>query len=183
MPSHRHQRPAPQRGARPAQQPQRQPGGVPAGPSVSSTVQAMDAQLRLIAQRIKVIENNEQVIGQTLVSQKKKMAELEKRIAEGGGGGAKVDTGAIKAELRAEFQAEIDRIQSSQQLQVSDYNKGASQEQMAELEDLKKRIEELSQSVAEMKYIVGSLNPMEYVTIEDVNQIVSQKLRERGGTL
>ena len=179
MPPEHHRRPAPAGGA-----PQHQPGGMPAGPSMSSTMQALDAQLRLIAQRIKAMENNEQIIGQTLVSHKKKISEIEKAAMEGGTG-AKVDSEKIKSDLRAEFQREMASMGSSAQLKVDDYPGGrpASKEGKAEMEALKRKVDSMEQSLSEIKYIVGSLNPMEYVTIEELNQLIEQKLRSREGNI
>lgn len=46
-------------------------------------LQALDSKMRVVAQRMKIIEKNEQIIGKTLISHNKKLKELED--AMGGG--------------------------------------------------------------------------------------------------
>ena len=142
--------------------------------SLSSTLQALDAQIRLLAQRIKVIENNQQVVGQTLVKQNKKIKELEQMIASSSGG--KIDLSSVKEELKSELEKELSSIAAVAPPRVEEIGAPSSKE---DIENLRQRVKELEQAVSEIKYVLETINPMEYVTIEDVGDIVERKLREK----
>ena len=48
---------------------------------IIAEVHALDSKVRVIAQRMKIIEKNEQIIGKTLISHNKALKELEKEIS------------------------------------------------------------------------------------------------------
>ncbi len=168
MPSQRpHQRP--QQASAPSMGQQQQ------GSSVSSSISALDAKLKLIAQRIKIIENNVQVMSRTMVSHNKKLKDLEVAVAAGGGG--KVDLDALKKTLREELQGDIASAQTpAAPLMIDDYNRGGGSAP-EEVKELKKELAQIRSQVEEMKYVVDTLNPMEYVTLEDINDVIDRKIR------
>ncbi len=55
--------------------------------AVKTDVKTLDAKLGLVAERIRMIEKNEEVIGRTLVSLNEKIKKLEERGGAGAGGG------------------------------------------------------------------------------------------------
>jgi len=71
--------------------------------SLKADVKTLDAKLGLVAERIRMIEKNEEVIGRTLVSLNEKIRTVEAR--GGGGGGA----GAGSAEV-GELRKAIDKL-------------------------------------------------------------------------
>lgn len=149
-------------------------------PSISGSIAALDAKIKLIAQRIKIIENNEQVIGRTLVTINKKMKELEGLVASAGG--KPVDLSAMKESLKEEIKSELSmrpemplRVEEASEYEVARKTRRASED----LENLKKQIENLSASVSEMKYILDTINPMEYVTLENLSEILDRKIDEK----
>lgn len=79
--------------------------------NLNSELQTLDSKLNLIAQKIKTMEKNEEIMGRTLITLNEK---LEKTAREGGAGPAKssvVDESkfATKQELR-ELKALLDTI-------------------------------------------------------------------------
>ncbi len=140
--------------------------------SMSASLASLDAKLKLIAQRLKILENNEQVIGRTLVTHNKKLKELEASISAGGG---KVDVGKLKDEIREELKAE--KIAAGNEI-APPIDDAMPRRESADIRDLKKAVEELRQQVAELKYITDSINPLEYITLEQLNDVVDRKLEK-----
>jgi hypothetical protein len=139
----------------------------------------LDAKLKLIAQRIKIIENNEQVMSRTLVTHNKKLKELETAIAAGGGG--KVDMEALKTAMREEFEGKLAAQAPMQPLEVEEYRASRGGPAPEEVKELKKELSELRKQVEEMKYVVDTLTPMEYITLEDVNDVIDRKIASKMG--
>jgi hypothetical protein len=140
---------------------------------------AFDAKLRLIAQRIKIMENNVQVMSRTLVSHNKKIKDLETAVAAGGGG--KVDVDAIKKALREEFDEKLSTQQSMAPLEINDYSAGASSSRKnivapEAVRELRKELAELRKQISEIRYVLESVNPLEYVTLEDINDVIDHKI-------
>ncbi len=170
MPSQR-PRSRPQPTARPSGRPQQQQGA-----SVTSSISALDAKIKLISQRIKIVENNLQVMSRTMVSHNKKLKDIEAAVAAGGGG--KVDLDAIKKTLREQLQSDIASAQTpATPLMIDDYNRSGGGAAPEGVKELKKELAELRAQVSEMKYVVDTLNPMEYVTLEDINDVIDRKIR------
>lgn len=114
--------------------------------AVKGDVKTLDAKIGLVAERIRMIEKNQEVVGRTLVSLNEKL----KKIGEGGGGGGR----------------------------------GVGSE---ELGDMKKIVEKLEKDAAtkaelnELRYILDTINPLEYASIDQVKELVdetAEKLRK-----
>ncbi len=77
--------------------------------TLNSELQTLDSKINLIAQRIKTIEKNEEIMGRTLITLNEK---VEKNAREGGGGRtSQIDESkfATKQEMR-ELKALLDAI-------------------------------------------------------------------------
>ena len=155
-------------------------GSQPQQGTASNTISALDAKLKLVAQRIKIVENNVQVMSRTMVSHNKKLKDLETAVAAGGGG--KVDVDAIKKAMREEFEQKLSDQQASGPLEIHDYSAGSAPAAKVagaapeEVRELRKELAELRKQVEEMKYVVDTLNPMEYVTLDDINDVIDRKI-------
>jgi hypothetical protein len=135
---------------------------------------------------MKIIENNEQVIGRTLVSHNKKLKELESGES---GQPSQASLASLKAEikedLKKELKQELSREMESQQsgvLHIEEASTGAPTNQVKEfsreLEDLKRAVNRLKQEIDEVKYVLDTVNPLEYVTIEHLGDLIEKKVRE-----
>ncbi len=110
-------------------------------------VRTLDSKLSLLAQKFSTIEKNEEVLGRTLVAHNERLKEIEEK--GGGGGGIKsAGGGAASGEM--------------EQLRV-------------QLEALKKEFAELRKETQEMRYILNSINPLEFVTVDQVKELLKQK--------
>jgi septal ring factor EnvC (AmiA/AmiB activator) len=158
---------------------------------IESAISSIDAKIKLLAQRLKIIEMNEQVIGRTLVSHNKKLKEME-------GAGGTGDMAPLKQEMAssitedvlAQVREEVKRSSASTPsvLSIEEasglgsiYGTAASAELEEELKNLKKAVSSLKQEVEELKYVMGSFNPMEYVTVEELGDIISKKIEKELG--
>ena len=139
---------------------------------MSASMSSIDAKLKLITQRMKLIENNEQVISRTVVSQKKKIQELEKSLSAGGGN---VDVSKLKTEILNEIKPQLIASGVSGDIRPP-LEEGFSRRESSEITTIKKSIELLHQEVNELKYIIDSINPLEYITLEQLNDAIDRKL-------
>ena len=76
-------------------------------PQTQSSIQILDSKINLIAQKLKTMEKNEEIMGRTLIALNNKMKALEERVQSGGpvrtGGAGSVseaDKFATKQELQ-----------------------------------------------------------------------------------
>ncbi|MFC2174437.1 hypothetical protein ACFLQ2_01020 [archaeon] len=144
-------------------------------PGMSASLASLDAKLKLITQRLKIMENNEQVIGRTLVSHNKKMKEFEIALAAGGAGGKPADLIKLKDTLRDELKAEL---MGGGEISPPMEHPTARRRDSAEIINLRKSMEELRQEVNELKYVIDSINPLEYVTLDQLSDVIDQKMRK-----
>ncbi len=98
---------------------------------VFAELRTLDAKLEVLAQKIKNIEKNEEVLGRTLLAVSSKLKKLEL----GGVGGSK----------------------------------------SASTADLDKRYP-LKSELAELRYVVDAINPLDYATISQVRDLLDEKL-------
>jgi len=114
--------------------------------AIKNDIKTLDAKLGLVAERIRMIEKNQEVIGRTLVALNEKM----RKIGEGGGGGGK----GVGSETLDEIKKIVDKLE-----------KNAATK--AELNEL--------------RYILDTINPLEYASIDQVKELVdetAEKLRK-----
>jgi hypothetical protein len=147
---------------------------------VPSSINALDSKLRLVAQRIKIIENNEQIIGRTLVSHNKKMKELSDVVealkAVGVKGGATASSDKMKSEIITELAARLPTVSGAGE--SADVMKQLLR-MREELDATRKLLDKVRSDISEMKYVVDSINPVAYVTVDQVREIIDEKLEKR----
>ncbi|MCD4740354.1 hypothetical protein K8R43_04130 [archaeon] len=151
---------------------------------VNSAISSIDAKMKLLAQRLKIIEMNEQVIGRTLVSHNKKLKELEHF------GSAMPDLSQTKLEVLASIRPELDQIKADSRkaalrvptsLMVEEAGSFKTADAENDVRSLRKAMSNLKQEVDELKYILASVNPMEYVTITELSDIIEKKVEKELG--
>ncbi|GEM_PF-1812779 len=126
--------------------------------SVARTINILDSKLRLLAQRIKVLENNLQIMARTVVSHNKKLKELE----EMGGGPA-----FSKEEIIEEISKKLPKTGSVDLSEIK-----------ARLDRIEDQIADLRSDLDEVKYVVDSINPMELVTINQLKEAIDERLSQ-----
>ena len=124
-------------------------------------IRALDSNVRLIAQQLKLIKRNERILARNLLALSKKLNSLKEEL----GTGSSVDESKIQ-ELQDQIlhmREDLMKIQED-----VDYLKRQLQKTLT------------SEDIAELKYIVETVNPLEFVTYKQVGEMVEKKLREMG---
>ena len=129
---------------------------------VYGELRALDSKIRVIAQRMMVIEKNEQIIGKTLITHNKNLKELAKRLGEGGGPGP-----GFSGDLLDEFKKALEE------------NKATLGSVQKALKDYSERLAGLESQLGELKYVLDNINPVEYVKTDQVLDLIDERLGEK----
>jgi len=129
--------------------------------SLLAEIHALDSKIRVLAQRLSIIEKNEQIIGKTLIGHNKTLKELQEGISKletGSAGGMSGDEMEGLKKSVSEVKSEIDAL------------KPIVQEN--------KRVDDaIRADIKEIKYVVDMINPVAYVTKDDIDDIIEDKLK------
>ena len=123
------------------------------------TVKALDASIKLLNQQIKVIKRNEKILARSIISLNRKVNALSSQKQSG------IDDQRIH-----QLEDKIARIQKAVDQLLEDVNYLKSQ--------MKSTL--TSDDVAQLKYIVETINPLEFVTYDQIGELVEKKLKELG---
>jgi len=121
-------------------------------------IRSLNSSLLVIAQKMKYVVRNEKILGRNLIVLNKKLKAFEEKIAAGQIGGQS----AVNSEQVQEL---VDRLEESTQ-------------RIAELEASVLQLSENTASkeeVQEMHYVVDSINPLEFVTIDQAKDLLAGK--------
>ncbi|MDD3159968.1 MAG: hypothetical protein PHQ98_03305 [Candidatus ainarchaeum sp.] len=130
-----------------------QPQGRPAMMSgnIGDDIRALNSSIMLISQKMKFISRNEKIIGRNLMVLNKKIKDLEGKISanssESSQGGASSEEMQKLAQKTEFLSAQIDDLQSK----------------LVTKEELK-----------ELKYIIDSINPLEFATLGQVKDMINK---------
>ena len=120
-------------------------------------VRSLNSSILIITQKMKYVIRNEKILGRNLIVLNKKLKALEEKIATGQIGG---------------------KAAASQDLEDITKQLEESNQKMAELEI---RIQQLSENAAskeevqEMHFVVDSINPLKFVTLEQAKDLIAKK--------
>ena len=123
-------------------------------------VKTLDSNLRVVAQQLNQIKRNERILARNLIALNKKINELRESSGNGG-----VDPTKLQEmeDRLVRMREDIMKIQE-------------------DVEYLKQQLQRTltSEDVAELKYIVETITPLEFVTYKQVGELVEKKLRDLG---
>ena len=108
--------------------------------TILADLRTLDSKIGLIAQKLKTMEQNEEVIGRTLIAINTRLKKAEEQIASGG---------------------------------------GSSGARSGSFEELDKKFA-TKQDLAEIRYVLDTINPLEFATIAQVKELLKEKLKELG---
>jgi vacuolar-type H+-ATPase subunit I/STV1 len=128
--------------------PSRPSGGAPAG-NMHNDVRAINSSVLLIGQKIKYIVRNEKILGRNLIVLNKKLKRLEEKIVS---------------------PKEVSNNGSSED--VEDLKKKLDLAE-AQLSDMQSRMV-FKEELQELKYIIDSINPLEFTTISQVKDMIEK---------
>ena len=128
--------------------------------NILGEIHALNSKIQVIAQRMKIIERNEEIIGKTLISHNKMLKEIEEEINSLKSGGLSVpgqpeESGAALAEVKD---------------LVRDFKK--------QIDQNRKEIELIKSELNEIKYVLDAINPVAYATVDQVSDLVEEKIAD-----
>ena len=130
---------------------------------ISSDIRALNSSVLILSQKMKYIVRNEKILGRNLVVLNKKLHEIESRTGGAGIQGGDLSLGQAQNELAA-INSKLEE------------HSGAVEEIRSELESMKNTFAK-QQDVKEMKYVLDAINPLEFVTRKDIEEISGKKLK------
>jgi vacuolar-type H+-ATPase subunit I/STV1 len=118
---------------------------------VMSDIRALNSSILLMTQKIKYVVRNEKILGRNLIVLNKKLKALEEKSnmpSELGGAG-----GASSEELQ-DLKKKMELMQ-------------------AQLDDISSRMVS-KEELQELKYIIDSINPLEFTTLSQVKEMIEK---------
>lgn len=124
-------------------------------------IKALDANVRVLAQQIRAIKKNERILARNLILLSKKVAELKETAGKTSG---------------------VDEEKIRQIMDMITHTREDIAKLREDVEYLKRQLQHTltSEDIAELKYIVETVNPLEFVTYKQIGELVEKKLRELG---
>lgn len=122
---------------------------------LSGDIKALNSSILVISQKIKYLVRNEKILGRNLLVLNKKVKGLQS------GEGIEIDLSSVENEL-----GEISKKVSS--------NADAIAELQSDVENIKDNYAK-AEDVAEIKYVIDSINPLEFVSVKDVKDLMADK--------
>lgn len=141
--------------AAPASQ-QQQPQGAPVQGGIREDIRALNSSILLITQKIKYLVRNEKILGRNLVVLNKKIKSLEDKVVNAP---AVAQTGTIDS-------AQVESLKQKVSLLE------------AQIEDMRSR-SATTESLKELKYVIDSINPLEFATLSQVRELIDKRLKEK----
>jgi uncharacterized protein involved in exopolysaccharide biosynthesis len=154
--------PRPERAMRAQQQqaaqqgmaPQAAGSQMPAG-NIRDDIRALNSSILLITQKMKYLVRNEKILGRNLIVLNKKIKSLSDKIVENQGQGAQ---GGVSS---AELGALSEKVSALEMM----------------LEDFRGRTA-TKEEVKELKYVIDSINPLEFATLSQVRDLIDKRMEE-----
>ena len=123
---------------------------------ISSDIKALNSSILVISQKIKYLVRNEKILGRNLLVLNKKIKTLQEGRMSGSGDLSNVETEL--AEINNKLSANADAIAQIQ----------------SDVENIKENYAK-AETVAEMKFVIDSINPLEFVSVKDVKDLMEGK--------
>lgn len=128
---------------------------------INDDIRALNSSVLVISQKINHLARNEKILGRNHLILNKKIKDLQDTSVQGG----ETDLGPVQSEL-----AEINRRLSEQLEKIVRLE--------SEVENIKQNFARADQ-LAEMKYIIDSINPLEFASLKNVESIVEQHMKRK----
>ncbi|MFH1752029.1 MAG: hypothetical protein ABH821_03785 [archaeon] len=122
-------------------------------------IKALNASVLLLSQKMKYLVRNEKILGRNLLVLNKKLKALQESGVSGGG------------KLPEGFTEEFNVLKEQQKTLSND------------VEGLRSILEDLKTSFVktgdfkELKFVIDSINPLEFVTVKQVEELIDRKLK------
>ena len=105
--------------------------------TTKADIRTIDSKINLIAQKIRTMEKNEEIVGRTMIALNDRLERLEKRVEESGSSAGKMDMTALEEKFA------------------------------------------LKGELRELKYIIDTINPLEFATLDQVRELLDERLKKK----
>ena len=122
-------------------------------------IKALNSSLLIISQKMKYVVRNEKILGRNLIVLNKKLKRIEEKMESGTLGG-----------MSSEDMAEINKS-----LKKMNERLALIEAQLSEIRETYA----MSEQLQELKYIIDSINPLEFVTLDQVNKLIDEKIGKK----
>ena len=121
-------------------------------------IKALDSNIRLLAQQLKAVKRTERILARNIILLNRKVNSLREHA------------GGASTEGLDEIKSKLDRMED-QLYKLRD-----------DVEMMKKQLQHVltGDDLAELKYLIETINPLEFVTYRQVSELVEKKLKEHG---
>jgi len=128
--------------------------------NIIGEIHALNSKIQIIAQRMKIMERNEEIIGKTLIGHNKMLKGIEEEINALKSGGVLPESGPDLEKNSIALKEVKDLIRDAKK----------------QMDGNKKEIDLIKTELSEIKYILEAINPVAYVTVDQVADLVDEKL-------
>lgn len=129
--------------------------------NIMGEIHALNSKIQVIAQRMKIMERNEEIIGKTLISHNKMLKAIEDELNTIKAGGIALGSSPEETEKNENVLKEIG---------------STIKEARKQMEANRKEIDLIKTELSEIKYVLDTINPVAYATIDQVAELVDEKI-------
>lgn len=125
--------------------------------SMNRDLKALSAAVMVITQKIKYLVRNEKILGRNLIVINKRVRDLQQQVSQSQNQGVNDSVRAALDDLTRQVSAISQRLVELE----------------AKVEDVS-RSSAKSEDVREIKYVVDTLNPLHFITVEQAQQMMDK---------
>jgi prefoldin subunit 5 len=125
--------------------------------SLNRDLKALNAAVMVITQKIKYLVRNEKILGRNLIVINKRVRDLQQQVSQTQNQGVNESVKAALDDLTRQVSAISQRLVELE-AKVDDVSRSSAK----------------SEDVREIKYVVDTLNPLHFITIEQAQQMMDK---------
>jgi len=131
---------------------------------LANDIKALNSSVLVLGQKMQYVVRNEKILGRNLLVLNRKVEEIQQIKPSESGGASSKDFKELKFELES-----ISTEQSRLNRTLIELRDAVEQVKInyAKVEELK-----------EMKYVIDAINPLEFVSVKQVDGLIDRKLQE-----
>lgn len=131
---------------------------------LANDVKALNSSVLILGQKMQYVVRNEKILGRNLLVLNRKIEDLQTRKSSETGGASAKELNELKSSLEG-LSAEQSRLNRN----------------VIELRDILEQVKinyAKSEELKEMKYVIDAINPLEFVSVKQVDALIERKLQE-----
>ncbi|MFH0954783.1 MAG: hypothetical protein V1777_01655 [Candidatus Micrarchaeota archaeon] len=126
--------------------------------SIQADIRALNSSVLLLSQKMQYLVRNEKILGRNLIVLSKRLKERETEGLEKSGG-------QLPPQFLQEFSEVKTKVESHERTLLE------LQNDVAEIKDRYAKAD----SVSELKYVIDAINPLEFVTVKQVQELLEKE--------